>query len=112
MAAIALDSANDVYIAANNGGLGDYPLNNGFQSFGGGGAYITELSSSGSQVLFGSYYGGNAATYPTGLLVDATGNIYLAGYTNAYLPLVNPLQSTNYGGGFAEGFFDFLHHRG
>jgi uncharacterized protein (TIGR03437 family) len=105
VAAIALDSANNVYIAANNGGLGDYPLNNGFQSFSGGGAYITELSSSGSQVLFGSYYGGNAATYPTGLLVDAPGNIYLAGYTNAYLPLVSPLQSTNYGGGFAEGFF-------
>jgi uncharacterized protein (TIGR03437 family) len=105
VAAIALDSANDVYIAANNGGLGDYPLNNGFQTFSGGGAYITELSSSGSQVLFGSYYGGNAATYPTGLLVDASGNVYLAGYTNAYLPLVNPLQSNNYGGGFAEGFF-------
>ena len=105
VAAIALDSANNVYIAANNGGLGDYPLNNGFQSFGGGGAYITELSSNGSQVLFGSYYGGNAATYPTGLLLDASGNIYLAGYTNAYLPLVNPLQSTNHGGGFAEGFF-------
>jgi uncharacterized protein (TIGR03437 family) len=105
VAAIALDSANDVYIAANNGGLGDYPLNNGFQSFAGGGAYITELSGNGSQVLFGSYYGGNAATYPTGLLVDASGNIFVAGYTNAFLPLINPLQSTNYGGGFPEGFF-------
>ena len=105
VAAIALDSSDNVYIAANNGGLGDYPLNNGFQSFGGGGAYITELGGNGSQVLFGSYYGGNAATYPTGLLVDASENIYLAGYTNAYLPLVNALQSNNYSGGFPEGFF-------
>jgi uncharacterized protein (TIGR03437 family) len=105
VAAIALDSSNNVYIAGNNGGLGDYPLNNGFQSFAGGGAYIAELSANGSQVMFGSYYGGDAATYPAGLLVDASGNIYLAGYTNADLPLVNALQSANYGGGFPEGFF-------
>jgi uncharacterized protein (TIGR03437 family) len=101
---IALDSSDNVYIAANAQGLGDYPLNNGFQSFSGGGAYITELSGNGSQVLFGSFYGG-ANTYPTGLVVDASENIYLAGYTNADLPLVDALQSNNYGGGFPEGFF-------
>jgi uncharacterized protein (TIGR03437 family) len=102
---IALDSSNNVYIAANTQGIGDYPMSNGFQTYNGGGAYITELSSDGSQVQFGSYYGGAANTYPTGLVVDATGDIYLAGYTNAYLPLVNAYQSNNYGGGFPEGFF-------
>ena len=101
---IALDASNNVYIAANTQGLGDYPLNNAFQPYSGGGAYITELSSDGSQVLFGSYYGGAANIYPTGLVVKA-GSIYLAGYTNAYLPLENALQSNNYGGGFPEGFF-------
>jgi uncharacterized protein (TIGR03437 family) len=105
VAAIALDSSGDVYIAANAGGLGDYPLNNGFQSFSSGSAYIAELSGNGSKILFGSYYGGNADTYPTGLLVDASGTIYLAGYTNADLPLLNALQTNNYGGGFPEGFF-------
>ncbi len=105
VATIALDSTDNVYIAANDGGLGDYPLNNGFQSYSGGGAYIAELSGNGSQVLFGSYYGGNAATFPTGLIVDASENIYLAGYTNAFLPLLNALQGNNYGGGFPEGFF-------
>jgi uncharacterized protein (TIGR03437 family) len=105
VSAIALDSSNNVYIAANAENIGDYPLNNGFQSFSGAGAYVTELSSDGSRVLFGSYYGGNANTYPTGLVVDAGGNIYLAGYTNNYLPLANPYQGNNYGGGFPEGFF-------
>ena len=105
VAAIALDSSGDVYIAANAGGLGDYPLNNGFQSFSSGSAYIAELSGDGSKILFGSYYGGNADTYPTGLLVDASGTIYVAGYTNADLPLLNALQTNNYGGGFPEGFF-------
>ncbi len=100
---ISLDASNNVYIAANAQGLGDYPIRNGFQSSGG--AYITELSSDGSQVLFGSYYGGAASTFTTGLVVDKTGNIYLAGYTNAYLTLVNAYQSNNFGGGFPEGFF-------
>ena len=102
---IALDAANNIYIAANAQNIGDYPLNNGFQSFSGGGAYIAELSANGSQVLFGSFYGGDANVYPTGLVVDAAANIYLAGYTNDYLPLVAPYQSNNYGGGFPEGFF-------
>ena len=100
---IALDASNNIYIAANAQGLGDYPIKNGFQSSGG--AYITELSNDGSQVVFGSYYGGAANTYTTGLVVDAAGSIYLGGYTNAYLPLVNAYQSNNYGGGFPEGFF-------
>jgi uncharacterized protein (TIGR03437 family) len=39
------------------------------------------------------------------MVVDAAGNIYLAGYTNADLPLVKAYQSNNYGGGFPEGFF-------
>src|ERR1700691_4451999 len=38
-------------------------------------------------------------------MVITAGSISLAGYTNAYLPLVNALQSNNYGGGFPEGFF-------
>ena len=37
-------------------------------------------------------------------MVDATGNIYFAGYTTALVPLVNALQSNN-GGGYHEGFF-------
>jgi uncharacterized protein (TIGR03437 family) len=105
VAVIALDSSSDVYIAANASGAGDLPLNNSFQSYAGGVAYVTELSSNGSQVLFGTFYGGNDNVFPTGMVVDAAGNIYLAGYTAGNLPLVNALQSNNYGGGFAEGFF-------
>ena len=75
------------------------------RAFGGGGAYIAELSGDGSQLLFGSYYGGGANVYPTGLVIDGAGNICIAGYTGADLPLVNALQINNYGGGFPEGIF-------
>jgi uncharacterized protein (TIGR03437 family) len=104
VAKIALDASSNVYIAGNASGLGDYPLNNGFQNYASGVAYVTELNSTGSQVLFGSFYGGNNNVFPTGLVVDLSGNVYLAGYTVANLPLVNALQSTN-GGGYNEGFF-------
>src|ERR1035438_5748739 len=99
VSAIALDSLENVYITANASGLGDYPLNNGFQGFAGGAAYITELSSDASKVLFGSYYGGQANVNPVGLVVDTKENIYLAGYTaGADLPLVNAYQTTDGGG--------------
>jgi uncharacterized protein (TIGR03437 family) len=104
VSAVAVDAKDNVYIAANATGLGDYPLNGGFQAFFGGAAYVTELSSDGKQVLFGSFFGGDQNIYPTALAVDAAQNIYLAGYTTGGLPLVNAHQSTN-GGGYNEGFF-------
>ena len=104
VSAIALDANRNVYIAANASGLGDFPLNNGFQGYAGGVAYVTELKSDASQVLFGSFYGGANNVFPTGMAVDAKGNIYVAGYTAGGLPLDSAYQSTN-GGGYNEGFF-------
>lgn len=105
VSAIALDSSENVYITANTNGLGDYVLNNGFQSFASGAAYITELTSDASKVLFGSYYGGTSNIFPTGLVVDAKEHIYVAGYSaGSDLPLVKAYQSTS-AGGFNEGFF-------
>ena len=104
LTAIAVDSSDNVYIAGNADGLGDLPLNNSLQSYNGGVAYVSKLNSSGSQVLFGTFYGGGADVYPTTLALDASSNIYFAGYTENNLPLVNPLQSAN-SGGSDQGFF-------
>jgi uncharacterized protein (TIGR03437 family) len=104
VSAIAVDAKNNVYIAANATGLGDYPLNYGFQPYAGGAAYVTQLSGDGKQVLFGSLFGGDQNIYPTALVLDAAQNIYLAGDTTGGLPLVNAHQSTA-GGGYNEGFF-------
>jgi hypothetical protein len=105
ISAIALDAANNVYIANLADGAGDLPYVNGIQGYTTSGvAYVGELNSDGSQVLFGTFFGSGANVFPTGIAVDAANNIYLAGYTAGALPLVNPYQSTN-AGGFNEGFF-------
>ena len=106
LSAIAVDANSDVYISGNSNFASDLPTKNGVVNYAGPGqAYVAELSSDASQVLFGSYYGGNGNMYPTGIAVDASGSIYLAGYTaDADLPLVNAFQKTD-GGGFYEGFF-------
>jgi uncharacterized protein (TIGR03437 family) len=104
VSAIALDAANDVYIANLADGAGDLPLKNGLQSYTSGVAYVAELSSDGSQVLFGSFFGGGANIIPSGLAIDAAGDAILAGYTTGSLPLASPLQATA-AGGFNQGFF-------
>jgi uncharacterized protein (TIGR03437 family) len=104
VSAIALDSKNNVYIANLADGAGDLPLANGLQNYTSGVAYVTELSSDASQVIFGTFYGTGANIIPTALAVDSAGSIYFAGYTGGGIPLVKAFQSTN-GGGFNEGFF-------
>jgi hypothetical protein len=105
IAAMALDSANNVYIANNSGGAGDLPIKNTLYGFAGGSMVLAELSGDGSQVLFGTYYGTAANVFPTAIALDANNNIFLAGYTAAAdLTLVKPFQTTA-AGGFNEGFF-------
>jgi hypothetical protein len=102
--AIAVDSSENVYITGGADAQGDIPLNNTLQAYTSGVAFVTELNSSGSQVLFGTFYGGGADIYPTTLALDSSNNIYFAGYTANNLPLVNALQRTN-AGGSNQGFF-------
>jgi uncharacterized protein (TIGR03437 family) len=102
VSAIALDSSDNVYITA-NAGQGDYPMKNSLSTFTGGSVYMSVLSSDATKVLFGTYYGINTV-FTTSIAVDASQNVYLAGYTSGTFPLVNALQSSN-GGGYNEGIF-------
>jgi Bacterial Ig-like domain (group 3) len=105
IAAMALDSANNVYIANNSAGAGDLPTKNNLFGFAGGSMVLAELSSDGAQVLFGTFYGTASNVFPTAIALDANNNIFFTGYTAATdLALVKPLQSSA-AGGFNEGFF-------
>ena len=102
---MAVDAAGHVYVAGPALGAGDLPTKDSLQAFTGGAAFVSEFSSDGAQLLFGTFYGGSGNAFPTALLLDPIGDIIITGYTGtADLPLVNALQSTD-GGGYQEGFF-------
>ena len=88
-AAIALDTAQNVYITGSTYSA-NFPLAAATQSKIGGGqdAFVAELSSNGRSLLFATFIGGSGGT--TGLMeggnaiaVDYAGNVYVAGSTSS-----------------------------
>lgn len=106
---IALDSANNVYLAGTTTSI-DAPVTlNAFQgTFGGGNTdgYVAKLDSSGANILFASYLGGNAGDGCSGIAVDATGKIFVTGVTNSTdFPTSGDAPQLFFGGGNSDAFF-------
>jgi uncharacterized protein (TIGR03437 family) len=85
---VGWDAAGSAYLAGVADGSGSTPLPatqgailtglTGLPS-----AYFCKLDPSGSTVLYGSYYGGNGPTIPSGLSVSTTGVVSIGGTTGA-----------------------------
>jgi hypothetical protein len=105
---IALDSAENIYVAGGTASS-NFPTVNPFQASPGGGedGFITKLAApnptSGSSILYSSYIGGLSFDQATAIAVDAsTGDVFIAGFTSsADFPTVAPFQSSLGGGGTA-----------
>jgi hypothetical protein len=102
-AALALDANNNIYITGSTASL-DFPTMNPVQPNSGGGsdAFVAELASDGSALVYATYLGGSGDEnlYQNGtnigaIAVDAAGNAYVTGQTTSTdFPTVNPLQAT------------------
>jgi uncharacterized protein (TIGR03437 family) len=83
LTAIQLDTQGNVYVAGNNNGF--FQAVNPVQpNLNQGGSFVAKINPAGSALLFSSLIGGTdgvGALAVTGLAVDASGNIYIAGYT-------------------------------
>jgi hypothetical protein len=106
---IALDSAENIYVAGGTASS-NFPTVNPFQASAGGGedGFITKLAapnpSTGSSILYSSYIGGLSFDQATAIAVNAsTGDAFIAGFTSsADFPTVAPFQSSLGGGGTAS----------
>lgn len=88
-AGIAVDSAGNAYVTGATTST-DFPTTSGVvQSVGNifGDAFVTELNSAGSALVFSTYLGGSVSNgggaSGNAIALDSTGNIYVAGSTNA-----------------------------
>jgi len=99
---IAADNFGNAYVAGWSVSS-DFPLVNPVQFFGSGSAFVTELNSNGSALIFSTFFGGSQFTNANAIAVDDPGNIYVGGQTqSADFPIVNPVQAAF--GGVIDGF--------
>lgn len=113
--ALAIDSANNVYITGNTGSS-DFPLVNPYQATtppSVSTAFVTEVSADGASLIYSTYLGGSQGAQANSIGLDRMDNIYVAGWTystdfptvNAFEPIVYPDQGNVYGSyGFVTGF--------
>jgi hypothetical protein len=115
---IAVDGAGHAYVT----GLADSPnfptTPNAFQpnEAGGGDAFITKLSPTGSSLVYSTYLGGPLVNKRgedvANAIVVVDGNAYVAGWTSsAQFPVLNAAQPT-YGGGGSDAFLAKLNSQG
>ena len=117
--AVALDSANNVYVTGGTGSK-TFPFTSGaFQtacnSCTGGlyNAFVTVINAAGSSYVYSTYLGGTQNDEGLGIAVDSSGDAYVTGETSSStsFPLQSALQPT-YGGGSSDAFVTELNPKG
>jgi gliding motility-associated-like protein len=107
---IMLDATDNVYIAGmtqSSSGIatpGAYKTN--YTGGNNGNVFIAKLNSSGSALLWGTYYGGNGRDFPGGVRMDAQHNIYVTGVTRSAtgIATAGAFQTTYNGGLYGNAF--------
>jgi hypothetical protein len=93
---IAVNSNRQAYVTGSTGS-GDFPITRQYQAVNEGGtdAFVTALSSGGSQLVFSSYLGGSSNDTGYDVVLGAASQIFLAGETaSSDFPIANPYQAT------------------
>ena len=95
--AIAVSPFGNAYITGETGS-GDFPIANAAQGSYtslAGAAFVAELNSTGTGLVYSTYLGGSLFDYGTGIAVDSAGAAYVTGLTaSGDFPTVSPLQGS------------------
>ena len=97
---IALDSSKNAYITGATSST-DFPKQSAVQGTLGGGfdAFVAELNSTGSALVYSTYLGGAGNDYGIGIAVDSSGKAYVTGGTaSTDFPVQGATQVANGGG--------------
>ncbi len=102
---IALDASDNVYITGSTSSPSGIATGGAYQTSYISGtdnvAFVAKFNSAGSSLLWGTYYGGanNTSTGGRGIVIDATTDSYITGYTNSAGSIATAgAYQTNYGG--------------
>jgi hypothetical protein len=110
---IAVDSSGNAYVTGGTSSS-DFPTMNPLQPANGGApdAFVTEINTTGSALVYSTYLGGSSGDGGFGIAVDGSGNAYVTGGTSSTdFPTMNPLQPAN-GGGLSDAFVAKLNPMG
>jgi hypothetical protein len=106
-ASCATDASGNVYLAGYTNSTTEIATTGAHQTTYGGGSYdafLVKFNSSGVR-QWGTYYGGTGTDIGTSCATDASGNVYLAGYTNSTTEIATTgAYQTTYGGGSYDAF--------
>jgi hypothetical protein len=97
---IAVDSSGDAYVTGLTTST-NFPTMSPLQAANGGGidAFVTELNSTGSALVYSTYLGGSGNDSAAGIAVDNAGSAHIVGTTTSNdFPTKRPFQSANGGG--------------
>ncbi len=102
---IAVDSLGNTYVTGMTSS-DDFPTVNPIQASnntppdrGYGTGFVAKLNAAGSALIYSTYLGGSALTWPSSIALDAFGNAYVTGLTSCTdFPTVNPIQGSNKSG--------------
>lgn len=106
---IALDANTNVFVTGSTSS-DDFPTKNPQEAILGNGylyntdAFITELSSSGTTLLYSTFFGGSSPDTGLGIATDIAGNIYLIGLTDSDDLTVTPGSPQQYPNGQTDLF--------
>ncbi|MFN3405264.1 MAG: gliding motility-associated C-terminal domain-containing protein [Cytophagaceae bacterium] len=105
---IDIDAEDNIYIVSTTGSV-DFPVTaESFQpTYGGGGldAFVVKMNSSLSEIIYGSFFGGNSSDAAYSLALDDSLNVYIAGGTiSTTIPVTSGVLGPAFSGGRADGF--------